>query len=33
MAEVVLSAVEKSFGDTIVLKPTDLAVTDGENQH
>ena len=30
MAEVVLSAVEKSFGDTVVLKPTELAITDGE---
>ena len=30
MAQVVLSAVEKSFGETIVLKPTDLAVADGE---
>jgi multiple sugar transport system ATP-binding protein len=30
MAEVVLSAVEKSFGGTVVLKPTDLAIADGE---
>jgi len=30
MAEVVLSAVEKQFGETVVLKPTDLHVADGE---
>jgi multiple sugar transport system ATP-binding protein len=30
MAKVVLSAVEKTFGTTVVLKPTDLNIADGE---